>query len=132
MPKMPFEERLKDRKDAIGNNFDKALQVFIADRRCTGCTERTIEWYEEVLGRYFLSFLEERAIPLAPAKWISTDIEDYMDYLLIERGCKPVTCKNRFTAIRAWCNFLFRKDYIDTNPVAGLAPMKVKKEVTKS
>ncbi|WP_347435459.1 hypothetical protein [Fodinisporobacter ferrooxydans] len=44
MPKMPFEERNKERKDAVGSDFDKALQVFIADRKRMGLTDRTIEW----------------------------------------------------------------------------------------
>jgi integrase/recombinase XerD len=132
MSKKMFEDRLRDRKETIGSDFEKALQIFIAARKRMGCTERTIEWYEEVLGHYFKEFLEEKQLPLEPAKWISTDIEDYMDYLIKERGCKPVTCKNRFSAIRAWCNFLFSKDYIQSNPIAGLAPMKVKKETVKT
>ncbi|WP_211236978.1 tyrosine-type recombinase/integrase [Aneurinibacillus terranovensis] len=129
---MPFEQRLRGQKEAVGGDFDRSLQIFIADRKRAGCTERTIEWYEEVLGCYFRKFLEERRLDLNPNKWISTDIEDYMDYLLNERGCKPVTCKNRFSAIRAWCNFLYKKNYIESNPIASLAPMKVKKEVTKT
>ncbi len=132
MSKLQFEDRLQGRKDAVGADFDKALNVFIADRKRMACTERTIEWYEEVLGQYFRAFLTEKEMPLEPQKWISTDIEDYMDYLLHERNCKPVTCKNRFSALRAWCNFLYRKGYIETNPIADLAPMKVKKEITKT
>ena len=132
MRKMMFEERLRERKDSVGGDFDKALQIFIADRKRMGCTERTIGWYEEVIGRFFREFLVQKSIPIEPEKWISTDIEDYMDYLIQERKCKPITCKTRFSALRAWCNFLYRKGYIQNNPVADLAPMKVKKEVVKT
>lgn len=132
MPKMQFEDRLRYRKESVGSDYEKTFQVFIADRKRQGCTNRTIEWYEEVLGRYFREFLEEKQLPLEPAKWISSDIEDYMGYLLKERNCKPVTCKNRFSALRAWCNFLITKGYIETNPMAALALMKVKKEVVKT
>lgn len=127
-----FDERLKQRKEAVGGNFDKALEVFLADRRRMGCTERTIQWYEETLGVYWREFLEQRGLPLEPAKWITTDIEDYMDYLMKERGCKPVTCKTRFSALRAFCNFLYKKGYIENNPVKDIAPMKIKKEVVKT
>jgi hypothetical protein len=48
MSKLMFEDRLKGRKDAVGNDFNQAFKVFIADRKRMGCTERTIEWYEEV------------------------------------------------------------------------------------
>lgn len=113
MSKLRFEDRLKGRKDDVGGDVDEALNVFIADRKRAGCTERTIQWYEEVLRQYFRKFLEEKRMPLEPSKWIITDIEDYMDYLIHERGCKPVTCKKRFTALRAWCNFLFSKGYIE-------------------
>jgi integrase/recombinase XerD len=132
MPKLLFENRLSERKEAVGGDYQKALEIFIADRKRQGCTDRTIEWYEEVLGTYYYNFLVEKELPLEPSKWISSDVEDYMDYLIKDRGCKPVTCKNRFTAIRAWCNFLYKKNYIENNPVSGLAPMKVKKEVVKT
>lgn len=68
MRKMMFEERLRERKDSFGGDFDKALQIFIADRKRMGCTERTIGWYEEVIGRFFREFLEQKSIPLEPEK----------------------------------------------------------------
>jgi hypothetical protein len=40
MPKMMFEKHLRERKDSVGGDFDKALQIFIADRKRMGCTER--------------------------------------------------------------------------------------------
>ena len=126
---MKFDERLRNQKEAIGSNFDKALQIFIADRKRMGCAPRTIEWYEEVLGGYFKDYLEEHNVPLEPSRWIVSDIEDYMDYLIHERNCKPVTCKSRFSSIKAWCNFLYKKNYITDNPVTGIAPMIIKKEI---
>jgi len=87
---------------------DKLLAEFLNSRR-QGISPRTLEFYEACLRPFVVNY------DLTPA-----DINSFLANLNCHNG------KNAYyRAIRAFCNWLYRQDYIEDNPIALVDPPKM-------
>ena len=73
----------------------------------------TAKSYRDALSLY-LGFLETekgiRTETLTAACFSSTLIEEWMHWLMTERGCSPATCNNRLASMRAFLKYMGRQD----------------------
>ncbi len=100
---------------------------------------RNLSWHTvnsyKVTMILYLTFLEKIKVTPSTMKFTHFDrnhIEEWIKWLLKERGCKPYTCNLRLSAIRAFLKYVASKDpaYLILSQEASLIP-KLKTQKVK-
>lgn len=91
--------------------------IFLEERRYRGCSQRTIEWYAEMLR-----VLEKEGV---------TTTEDFTKARIMaiaegwrKRGLRLATLQIRDRGLRAFANWAYREGYLAENPLATLPKPK--------
>lgn len=81
-------------KQNIGNSWDLSIQTFINDRKVNNLAQRTIEWYEEILGKYLLPFVINLKVK-SPTEFSKEHLDAYIIYLRDTRHNQPSTINTK-------------------------------------
>lgn len=120
---------INESKQKIYTEFSTACDVFLKAQRqlsrsgvlridtyrCYSSDLQILNQYNELLSqpiKYLYQFTKEY-------------IKNYLEYLLIHRENKAVSVNNRLTVIHLFCAYLVEKNYLPSNPAAGIKKYKV-------
>ena len=104
---------------------DDLLDAFIASMKVQGRSEKTIERYVYVIGRFMMfAGVPTRAVNVYHIrKWISTEKE---------RGIQDSTLEGNRQVLSSYFGWLFRESLIEKNPVVNVGVIKVPKKQKKT
>lgn len=92
------------------------LKRFLASKTATGMSKRTVRWYADLLGEY-IEYVQAEGIPW----WQTESVETFHSHLW-ERGFKPNSVDCYYRALRAWCNWLLRRNLMQPpSPITAMA-----------
>ncbi|PSR22679.1 MAG: integrase [Sulfobacillus acidophilus] len=95
----------------IARHLHTFLQAYVPSQQTP--SHHTAKSYQDALALY-LGFLEtEKAIrpeTLSGACFRRTVIEEWLQWLMTQRGCSPATCNNRLASLRAFLKYVGRQD----------------------
>lgn len=113
-------ERRKD--NASQKDFDEMLKLFVETKRIEGRSEKTLERYAYILGKF-------RERDNTPIRHIT--VYNIRQYLAYEKG--RGLCDNTVRGYRdvflSFFGWLHREGLLSVNPCANLMPIKTRKEV---
>ena len=110
--------------------FRVAKRLFLQSKESSYLSLRTIEYYDSWLTQFCL-YLTDREIE-AVEEVFAEDIEGYLLYLRNEKEIKGISVHGAFRAIRAWFNYLQKREYIEKNPVKKVDAPKVEQKVART
>lgn len=102
------------------------LTTFIEDKRLMGLSERTIEYYESQLTKFF------EWINLGANAITSDDIRDYFEYNLECRHASEITVDNIRRIFSSFWNYCVVNGLLYQNPTRRIEKIKGKKEIKKA
>ncbi len=106
-------------------SYDDAVKRFIADAERRGLRPDTVSYYRTKLG-LFRRWLVGRDMTELISRITRLDIDDYVDYMKLERGMTNGAINTNIRAIRALFGFLSESKYIRNNTMRGYALLKVR------
>jgi len=80
------------------------LDRFLVSRTAAGMSERTLYWYADLLGEY-LDYVEANRL-----NWWQTEAVESFHAHLWKRGFKPNSVDCYYRALRAWFNWLLKRN----------------------
>lgn len=113
-------ERRED--DAVKQDFDEMLKLFLDAKRIEGRSEKTLERYRYILSRY-------READDTPVRDMT--VHNLRQYLSDEkkRGISDSTLKGYREIFSSFFGWIFREGLINNNPSANLNTIKCRKEI---
>lgn len=102
------------------------LTTFIEDKRLMGLSERTIEYYESQLTKFF------EWINLGANAITSDDIRDYFEYNMECRHTSEITVDNMRRIFSSFWNYCVVNGLLYQNPTKRIEKIKGKKEIKKA
>ena len=98
-----------------GTDLSTLIQHFHIHNQSEGKSPRTVEWYDQVLGR-FLRWLEGEDRPTNLGQLDEMVVREYLIYLQARPGTKGKTLSshsmyNRVNALRSFFSWLHRREY---------------------
>jgi len=82
--------------------------------------------------RILRSYNNSRKQPILSAKGFTTAFcQDFLEWVVNERGCRPSTRNNYLGWINGFANYLLAKQFIDHNPVAVLHKVRTHGKIRK-
>ena len=104
-------KKAHDQAVAIARHLHTFLQAYVPSQRTH--SHHTVKAYRDALALY-LGFLETaqgiRPETLDGACFRRSLIEEWLQWLMTQRGCSPATCNNRLASLRAFLQYLGRQD----------------------
>ncbi len=98
-----------------------AMAEFLNSRQAAGKRPKTIRFYSDNIGSY-LTFLEHNQIN--GSKWAQPrTFEEFFNHER-KRGLSDTSINARFRALRAFCNWLVGRGYIEQSPIAAVEEPK--------
>jgi len=95
----------------IARHVHTFLNAYVPSQKSR--SSHTVKSYRDALALY-IGFLEtEKAIrteTLSGACFSRTLIEEWLQWLMTQRGCSPATCNNRLASLRAFLKYVGMKD----------------------
>ncbi len=96
---------------AMARHLHTFLQAYVPSQQTH--SHHTVKAYRDALALY-LGFLEtEKGIrpeTLGEACFRRTLTEEWLQWLMTQRGCSPATCNNRLASLRAFLKYVGRQD----------------------
>ena len=90
----------------------------------TGCSTGTIEAYRSDLQKGVLPFFRKRGrFDLSSVD--KSDIRDYMDFLVSEKGNSNITRRRKLAAIKSFFNYMVENEELGINPAASIKSPKI-------
>ena len=107
--------------------FEEAILLFLESRTAQGCSAKTILWYGYHLRRY-AAWATEAA---AGAAWLRPETID--KFLASERtaGLSPHTVRARYVALKAFLDWLVKRELLTSNPMGVITRPKVPKHIPR-
>lgn len=102
------------------------LTTFIEDKRLMGLSERTIEYYESQLTKFF------EWVNLGANSITSDDIRDYLEYNMEFRRASAITVDNMRRIFSSFWNYCVVNGLLYQNPTKRIEKIKGKKEIKKA
>jgi len=113
----------------IGDSWNLAIESFLNHCKAKNLRHRTIEWYEDVLKNYYLrDFVVPNKIE-SPRLFRRENVDSYIVHMQ-KSGIRASTANVRLRAVRAFFNFLYEENYVDSKIRIRL--IKVDKTVIKT
>lgn len=104
----------------------KYIDMFISSKEIEGCSERTIKYYREIIGRFVDSIDES-------IKHTSTDkIRNYLSEYKNDNNCNSVTIDNLRRVLSSFFSWLEDEDYIVKSPVRRIHRIKTLQAVKET
>ncbi|RPF54795.1 tyrosine-type recombinase/integrase [Abyssicoccus albus] len=106
---------LEDAKLSKDITFDEAVEAFIVDRKRKGCSQGTIDYYEQHLSTYkkrYIQMYDEHP----PRRILRRHIDDFIHFGTKVLGNKKSSIHTSLRAVKAYCTFLVKSDIEDVNP----------------
>ncbi len=122
--------RASEESVIIARHISTFLNVYVPSQKTK--SSHTLRSYEYALSLY-LGFLEtqKKIIPenLRGKCFCMDYIEDWLVWLMEQRGCSPETCNNRLASLRVFLRYLGKKDvlYLHLSQAASQIPRKKQK-----
>ena len=122
--------RASEESVIIARHISTFLNVYVPSQKTK--SSHTLRSYEYALSLY-LGFLEtqKKIIPenLRGECFCMDYIEDWLVWLMEQRGCSPETCNNRLASLRVFLRYLGKKDvlYLHLSQAASQIPRKKQK-----
>ena len=95
----------------IARHLNAFLNEYVPSQKSR--SSQTLKSYRDALALY-IGFLETekeiRTENLGGACFSRTLIEEWLQWLMTQRGCSPETCNNRLASLRAFMKYLGMKD----------------------
>lgn len=115
-------ERRKD--NASQQDFDDMLQLFVDTKRIEGRSEKTLDRYKYILGKF-------RERDKTPIRQITVfNIRQFMSYEKA-RGLSDRTLTGYRDVFSSFFGWVHREGLLPNNPCANLMPIKYRKEVRR-
>ncbi len=112
--------------------LSKLAQHFEIHNRAEGKSERTVGWYNEVLG-LFQDWLEGEGLPATLDRVREEEVRAFVLHLQGRKGlwgpASSHTLNNRVRALRAFAAWLHRQGYAEENRLKNLRPPRVTEKV---
>lgn len=109
-------DELKHKEELDENQ--KMIDSFISSKQVEGCSERTIKYYKEIIGKFINKF--DKSI-----KHITTDeIRNYLSNYKNGSSCGPITIDNIRRILSSFFSWLEDEDYIIKSPVRRIHKVK--------
>lgn len=110
----------------LDSKTTQILKMYIATKKLEGKSEKTLkQYYREI--RLLLAFLN------CSIEEVTTNgIKMYLMTMKTERNLKNSTVENMRSYLSAVFSWVANEKFIDSNPCATIAPIKIKKEIKKS
>ena len=109
-------DELKHQEELDENN--NMIDSFISSKQVEGCSERTIKYYKEIIGKFVNSF--DKSI-----KQISTnEIRNYLSNYKDNSSCGSTTIDNIRRVLSSFFSWLEDEDYIIKSPVRRIHKIK--------
>ena len=100
------------------NENKNMIESFISSKQVEGCSERTIKYYKEIIGKFVNSF--DKSI-----KQISTnEIRNYLSNYKDNSSCGSTTIDNIRRVLSSFFSWLEDEDYIIKSPVRRIHKIK--------
>jgi len=119
--------KASDESVIIAQHINTFLNIYVPSQKTK--SDHTLRSYEYTLSLY-LGFLETQK-NINPenlrSKCFCRDyIEDWLLWIMEQRGCSPGTCNNRLASLRAFLKYLGKKDvsYLHLSQAASQIPRK--------
>ena len=102
------------------------LNSFLTSRLASGCSPRTVTWYEQMISR-FLSWMDQAGVSWPPGP------EDVESFLSDERrsGLSPSTVAGRYRALSAWFSWLVARGHLPGSPMDHVARPRVPRRIPR-
>lgn len=104
------------------------IRIFDTYNRSDGKSPATLRWYNEVLN-IFLSWLIETGRPVTLGSINEDTVREFIIWLkerpVNGHEMRVYTVNNRVRALRAFFNWLYRKEYTPTHLLQGLKPPRL-------
>lgn len=123
---MIINEAIKEEQQVVIKSNQELLDGFIEAKRFKGCTERTIEIYARDV-KWLINWTEKSLIELN-----KKDIERYLVYFKNNRNVSNVTINNTRRNLSSFYNYLECEEFITSNPVKKIQPLKQIKTVKRA
>ena len=95
----------------LARHLNAFLNAYVPSQKSR--SSQTLKSYRDALALY-IGFLETekeiRTESLCGACFSRTMIEEWLQWLMTQRGCSPETCNNRLASLRAFLKYLGMKD----------------------
>ena len=91
-------------------NIRRCYDLFLTDRKISGCSESTLRFYEYVIGKLFHYLTSTDS---------DSSVEDLQTYILPffshlqQQDLSPSTYHSLFRGIRAFTRFLHQEEYVE-------------------
>jgi site-specific recombinase XerD len=106
-----------------------AKRIFLTAKQAEGVTGRTLESYTTELNRFF-EFIVSRE--MYDVTEITADtIRDFLNSLK-EKNLKNITIHRYYRELKTLFLFLYREDYMESNPLKDIKPPKVEQKVMRT
>ena len=89
--------------------ISRGYDLFLTDRRVSGCRESTLRFYEYVIGK-FLRYIKENNLDLS-VESIHQHILPFFSHLQ-QQNLSPSTYHSLFRGLRAFTRFLYEEKYV--------------------
>ena len=89
--------------------ISRGYDLFLTDRRVSGCRESTLRFYEYVIGK-FLRYIKENNLDLSVESIHQHILPFFSD--LQQQNLSPSTYHSLFRGIRAFTRFLYEEKYV--------------------
>jgi site-specific recombinase XerD len=103
--------KLNDKSLEISRHISTFINIYLPSQKTH--SSHTIKAYKDALGLY-MDFLEKekhiKSINLCIDCFCSSNIEEWLIWLMETRLCSPETCNNRLSSIRGFIKYLVKKD----------------------
>lgn len=110
----------------LDSKTERIIKMYIGTKRLEGKSEKTLKQYYREM-RLLLSFLN------CSIEEVTTNgIKMYLMTMKTERNLKNSTVENMRSYLNAVFSWVAGEKFIDINPCATIAPIKIKKEIRKS
>ena len=119
--------KLSDESIKIARHINVFLNEYVPSQKTK--SDHTLKSYEYALSLY-IGFLETKKNikddNLSGKCFSAEYIEDWLVWIMEERGCAPETCNNRLAALRVFLKYLAKKDvaYLHLSQAASLIERK--------
>jgi len=97
--------------------FREALDSFLISRKGKNCSNRTVEWYELMLGK-FHNYLRDNDISFDKVQ-VNT-LRLYLRYLSRDKKYSDKYLLGHYRVLKAFFNYLYFEKLIPENPASNL------------
>ena len=110
----------------LDTKSESFLKMYLGTKKLEGRSDYTLkQYYREI--KLLLAFLN------CSIEEVTTNgVKMYLMTMKTERNLQNSTVENMRSYLNAVFSWMKKEDFIDKNPVEGIAPIKIKKDVKKS